>query len=193
MLCAGLLLSGLLYVSAEAAPGDEPLPIDEIDVDVYALTIEFGNLSFYYDYGVWDVNDMRYEASATSTYPAAGTVAGYPGWYGFDKIANKITIKNESQPGNDVTVALEYRSLKDDGELAAAGADAIVDGVSMTVLGASEPSEWQANTATVPAEQKVEGFIHLSGEPKLAGGSVYDSPTMQPIGMLTLAIQSWTT
>lgn len=187
MLCAGLLLSGLLSVPAEAAPGDETPPIDVNDV--YAIDIEFGNLSFYYDYGVWDVNDMRYEASATSTNPASGTVAGYPGWYGFDQISNKISVKNSGVEGKAVTVVLEYRALTA-GELTSAGANAIVSGVSMTVLGAAQPSEWQANAATVSAKQTVEGFIHLSGEPTLAGGSVYDSATMQPIGMLILKIES---
>ena len=62
------------------------------DEDVYALDIEFGSLSFTYDYGIWDVNDMRYEAVSTSINPAEGTVAGYPGWYGFDGKANKVTI-----------------------------------------------------------------------------------------------------
>ena len=191
MLCAGLLWSGVLSVPAEASPDPN---------DVYAIDIEFGNLSFYYDYGVWDVNDMRYEASATSTHPANGTTLGYPGWYGFDDISNKISITNHSESGRSVTVALDYRSLTST-ELTAAGAENVVSGVSMTVSGTpAKPDSavstvvavWQPadNSATVPSDATVVGYIHLSGEPKLPDGSVYDSASMQPIGMLTLTITS---
>ena len=124
---------------------------------------------------------------------ANGTVQGDPGWYGFDGIANRIAITNSSDAGNDVTVALDYRSLQYS-ELEDAGVDAIVSGVSMKVLGPNAASTWQNDrSATVSANQTVEGFIHLIGQPTLPNGDVYDSATMQPIGMLTLTIEDWTT
>ena len=171
---------------------------------VYAIDVEFGNLSFYYDYGVWNVNTMRYEAGSTSTYPAEGTTLGFPGWYGFDDQSNFIRINNRSEPSDSsdraVTMSLAYRALTS-GELAGAGADGVVSGVSMTVSGKSAVTainpktvtDWNDNTITVPANATAVGYIHLSGKPVLAGsGAVYSSAAMQPIGMLILKIESWT-
>lgn len=150
----------------------------------YAIDIEFGNLSFYYDYGMWNVNTMRYEAADTSREPADGTANGYPGWYGFDSIANRIAVKNSGSGGKAVTVSLTYRPLAA-AELMEAGVPAVVEGVSMTVSG------WGGNNWTVvPADSSVEGFVHLQGEPRVAGQR-YDSVSMAPIGMFTLTITDW--
>lgn len=178
-LCAAMLALCLLPCAmlrpAQASPSPD---------DVYAIDVEFGNLSFYYDYGTWNVNTMRYEASATSTYPAEGTDAGFPGWYGFDGTANKISIKNSSQGNRAVTLSLYYRALYGT-EWDDAGVDGSVSGVSMTVDG------WNNNSVTVAAGEEATGYIHLSGEPTLSG-EAYTSATMQPIGMLTLKIEAWT-
>lgn len=173
MLTLCLLLPGTLTTPAEAAPDD-----------VYAINVEFGNLSFYYDYGTWNVNTMRYEAAATSANPANGTTAGFPGWYGFDGTANKISIENGSAPGKSVTMSLHYRSLES-GELSSAGTATSVSGVTMTVDG------WNNNSVTVASNSTAVGYIHLAGEP-VTTDDTYDSATMQPIGMLTLKIDSWT-
>ena len=185
-LCAAMLALCLLPCAmlrpAQASPSPD---------DVYAIDVEFGNLSFYYDYGTWNVNTMRYEASAASTYPAEGTDAGFPGWYGFDDIANRISIKNISQGKRAVTLSLYYRAL-DDTEWDDAGVAGSVSGVNMTVTTANDSSVlWNGNSVTVPAEKTAVGCIHLAGEPRFAG-EAYTSATMQPIGMLTLKIEAWT-
>ena len=178
MLSLSFLVPGVMSVPAEASPTDPN--------DVYSMDVEFGNLSFYYDYGTWDVNDMRYEASATSSDPANGTVNGYPGWYGFDGIANKISIKNGSETGEEITVSLSYRDLSG-AEIAEAGADGAITGVTFAVEGwTSRAADY---IAPVPAQNVVDAYIHLSGEPQLNGAS-YDTATMKPIGMLILKIEA---
>ena len=166
---------------------------DDIDPgDIYAVDIEYGSLSFYYDYGIWNVNTMRYEAAATSENPAAGTPDGLPGWYGFDGTANRVAVINRSA-GKSITVEIAYRPLAA-GELAAAGSPEVVTGVNMTVTG----DDWSNNSLTVPAGLQdsegnpaaVAGFIQLSGMPKV-NGAEYESDDMLPIGMFTLTITDW--
>lgn len=186
-LCAVIVLLAILL--------PHPLPAKADDVnDTYALDIEFGNLSFYYDFGVWNPNTMRYEASAGSTYPAEGTVAGFPGWYGFDGIANKITVHNISPGGHTINVALNYRQLAPS-ELGEAGMELVgqVSNVTMTV------PDWAQSgnlfTHDVPADTTRQtpavAYIQLAGEPRLTSGT-FSSNYFAPIGMLTVSIQSWT-
>ena len=187
MLAAGLLALGGAPIPAAA---------DE-ENNVYAMDIEFGSLSFYYDYGNWNVNTMRYEADANSTGPAAGTTSGFPGWYGFDKTSNKIVLTNSSVGDRKITVSLDYRGLTDK-EAAAAQAGYAVTGVSMSVTGdAWTHASGNRYTAVIQATRDaggypvpVEAYIHLSGEPKLENGSPYESQTLQPIGMLIIKIES---
>ena len=187
-LCAVMFLLSWLFPfvpSASAVDGVDP-------GDVYAVDIEYGNMAFYYDYGIWNVNTMRYEAAATSDDPAAGTPNGMPGWYGFDGTANRVAVINRSA-GKSITVELSYRSLTSS-ELSKAEAPAIVTGVEMTVTGAN----WSNNTITVPAgltdgegnPTAVAGFVQLSGKPTVNGAD-YESSQMLPIGMFTLTITDW--
>ena len=162
------------------------------DEDVYALDIEFGSLSFTYDYGIWDVNDMRYEASDTSINPAEGTVAGYPGWYGFDGKANKVTITNNSRIGDhDITVSISYRDFNDsdirDTELEK------VTGVNMA-LGSG--SDWSGSLnryeKSIAAGTSSTVYVHFSGEPRMVdGGGKYFSVAMNPVGLIVVRIESW--
>ena len=179
-LCAVMLAGAMLFPAGLSHPVSAAQ-----DADVYSLDIEFGSLSFYYDYGTWNVNTMRYEADDNSADPANGTTLGFPGWYGFDGTANRIALKNGSVNGEAITVSLSYSNLT--------GANA-VSGVSMSV------PKWTDNggiyTASVPAplmgsseESIVEAFIHLSGEPVMNSGA-YESAILQPIGMLVVKIES---
>ena len=92
-LCAVMTAFALILLSVPAFPvqanGGDP----KSDGYKYAVTIEFGSMTFAYDYGKWDVNEMRYIANAASKNPANGTTEGYPGWYGFDGTANRISEK----------------------------------------------------------------------------------------------------
>lgn len=181
-LCAVMLLFCCLLSLNGAAQGASEST--EAEQDVYRIDIEFGNQSFYYDYGIWDPNTMRYVADAGSTYPSDGTDDGFPGWYGFDGIANRISVTNNGTNGKPVTVGLTYRALVED-ELSGAGVSDVVSGVTMTVTG------WTDNQVTVVADgTAVLGFIQLHGEPTV-GTERYSSSVMSPIGMLTIKIENW--
>lgn len=166
------------------------------DADVYALDIEFGSLSFTYDYGVWDVNDMRYEAAGTSINPAEGTVAGYPGWYGFDGTANKITITNNSTlEQHDITVSLSYRDLNDS-DIAAAHEGSVLQKVTGVNMKLNDGSGWSGTLnsyeKTIEAGDDTTVYVHFSGEPRLVeGGSKYFSNAMNPVGIIVVRIEDW--
>lgn len=185
MLVFSMLLPRGLSTPARAVEGDAQDPWR------YALSVEFGSLSFYYDHGVWDVNTMTYVASTTDNTAAESTTPGQPGWYGFDDTANKIMILNESPNRTSVDISLTFRSLT----AAEAGENAtdVVQGVSMTIKDAAG-SGWTgaANSyeATAAYSTKVTALIQLHGEPRLSGGGRYTSDQMLPVGMLTLAIHS---
>lgn len=81
-----------------------PLPLAEgegVDnvgpKDKYVLSLEWGDLSFIYDYGRWNPNTFTYDAEQNSKNPAAGTPAGEPGWYNFDGVSNQIRVINSSK------------------------------------------------------------------------------------------------
>lgn len=194
LLCAAIMLISCL-VPVPPARATDPAA-DPGDPFVYAVDIEYGSMSFYYDYGIWNVNTMRYEASATSDNPAEGTPDGFPGWYGFDNTANRIAVINRN-PDLSITVQLTYRPLTES-DRTATNADANmvtgVTGVSMAVSGEG----WDANNKATVDESKlldtdkagVIGFIQLSGEPKV-GDARYSSDDMTAIGMFSLTITAW--
>ena len=185
-LCAVFLSIGLLLTQSVFAVETEGQA--EVEGYVYAIDIEFGNLAFYYDYGVWNVNTMRYEAAVTSGEPAVGTEDGFPGWYGFDGQSNLIQITNRSAEGNAVRFSLDYRSLDAD-ELTGAGVTASVSNVTMVVTDVSGQT-LQDTWVEADEENPVQWYIHLQGEPQV-GTDEYSSSTMNPIGMLTIRIEEW--
>lgn len=186
----------------------------------YSLSVEFGSLAFYYDHGIWDPNEMNYVADEASANPAKSadpdsgraTLDGYPGWYGFDDMANKIVVTNdyyEYTDSNgetkedktaypiDVDLSLSYRQLT--GE-EVNNPNEIVNGVSMEVLnGDGATAAWSADggryVTTLSRGQTAVALIQLSGTPTITVGDKqerYDSGnTMDPIGMIELRIENW--
>lgn len=156
----------------------------------YAVTIEFGSMSFYYDYGTWDVSEMRYIADTSSTFPAAGTDNGFPGWYGFDGVTNRISFTYvNSYDGNanqGINVSLTYRSLTAT-ELAGAGGSQVIDGVTMSFYEDKDFLTSQSASFVVKNNVKKEVYASLSGEPQASGGK-FESGSFSPIGMLTIQI-----
>lgn len=137
-LCALLLAVGFLLVQqnmtllatdeslTEKTPSVEEvacdtalLAADEKPVYKYNVTVEFGALHFYYDWGEWSPTTHDYVASSTSTMPANGVTAGEPGWYGFDGTNNCVKIINHSADGIYVNISYttpsEANSPLDDG------------------------------------------------------------------------------
>ena len=161
----------------------------------YAVTIEFGSMTFAYDYGKWDVNEMRYKAGTASVNPANGTEKGYPGWYGFDGTANRISVKysneNETDPPEKkrkLAVTLSYRApLSSTNER-------VVDGVSMEFYSdAALTVQLSSTTFTVPhtnpedKDAKTVIYASLRGEPTENEGK-FQSDSFVPVGMLTIRV-----
>lgn len=164
----------------------------------YTVSIEFGPMTFYYDWGTWNSSEMRYVAASSSENPANGTEQGYPGWYGFDGTANKISIQYsnataDSSKNQSVNVTVAYEVLS--------GTDEVSD-ISMSLFqdqALTEPvaGSDSAYTLTVPNTYvagtpesdlaKTTVYLSLSGVPK-KGGSDLKSETFTPVGILTITI-----
>ena len=162
----------------------------------YSVEIEFGAMTFCYDYGTWNPSDLRYEADETEN-PGAGTVAGYPGWYGFDGTANKISVKYHAteatgEANSLLRVMLSYRALtaSDGGTSIAAG----VTGVKSELYGDKALTQKLGDGTALSVAKKgsVEVWLSLKGEP-MVNGKPFTSQNLIPIGMLTIALAGFTT
>jgi cell division septation protein DedD len=175
-----------------AAPESAPLIVDGRAVIPYQylVTIEFGSFLFYYDWGEWDVDELAYTKDGASSYPAAKTVDGGPGWYGFDGITNRIGIyyqapnEGENAPKLDVTLSFTPAKSGDapvfDGNTAIEIYDDIANGGEkvktytncVAELSATNTDPWTASlpeiTASVDGATVNEFYLCLSGEPRLA-------------------------
>ena len=194
-LCAVIMAAAILFFAAGGASvhAEDITTGAKSSVYKYAVTIEFGSMTFCYDYGTWDVNEMRYKADAANQNPANGTAEGYPGWYGFDGTSNLISVKYSNENPNDaatanrnLSVTLAYRAL-------AASEGTVVDGVTMefyTDAALTIPfSSSFVVPHTTPEDDTAKTVIYTSlrGEPR-AGGGQYQSGTFIPIGMLTIRV-----
>lgn len=73
----------------------------------YMVEITFGPFAFYYDYGIWDVNELDYVKAETSTGPSITTKDGLPGWYGFDGNTNRVSVTYEDKYSSSSSVDVE--------------------------------------------------------------------------------------
>lgn len=201
-LCAAVLIFAVILLSFPSVPAnaaeDESLDTKGYK---YAVTIEFGPMTFCYDYGKWNVEEMRYKSGDASRNPASGTVQGYPGWYGFDGTANLISVKytnTNEQDGTtknqDLSVSLDYRMLTENDSIADK-----ISGVSMEFFSdkalttpfafADESSmTFTVRSTAIDSDEKTILFASLRGVPKDSNGNNYSSDTFTPIGMLTIRI-----
>ena len=199
-LCAAILIAALLLLSLPPFPTWAEEGTDTSNEYKYAVTIEFGSMTFCYDYGAWDVNEMRYKASDASQYPANGTTQGFPGWYGFDGTANRISVKYSN--GNETDGTTENRFLSVELSYKAfTGTEGLnVTGVSAGFYKSPALTElFDTSTPGSPLVFKVPHtalndntlktvlYISLSGEPQSSGGK-YLSETFVPIGMLFIRV-----
>lgn len=192
-LCAVMTAFALILLSVPAFPVRVNADETKSDGYKYAVTIEFGSMTFAYDYGKWDVNEMRYKANAASKNPANGTTEGYPGWYGFDGTANRISVKysNENETDGDtqnrkLSVTLNYRMLfSSEGR--------VVDGVAMEFYSDAALTVPFSPSFTVPhtdpenENAKTVIYASLRGEPTENGGK-FLSDSFVPVGMLTIRV-----
>lgn len=192
-LCAVMTAVALILLSVPAFPVRVNADETKSDGYKYAVTIEFGSMTFAYDYGKWDVNEMRYKANAASKNPANGTTEGYPGWYGFDGTANRISVKYSNENGADsltqnrnLSVTLSYRALSSkEGQ--------VVDGVSMDFYSDAALTAGFSPSFTVPhtdpenENAKTVIYASLRGAPTKNGGK-FLSDSFVPVGMLTIRV-----
>ena len=193
-LCAVMTAFALILLSVPAFPVQAENGDTKADGYKYAVTIEFGSMTFAYDYGKWDVNEMRYKAGTASVNPANGTEPGYPGWYGFDGTANRISVKysNENETDGDtqnrkLSVTLSYRALSSANER-------VVGGVEMKFYSdAALTVPFSSTTFTVPhtapkdENAKTVIYASLRGEPT-ENGNKFQSDSFVPVGMLTIRV-----
>lgn len=185
VLSLSLLLSAIPVVPAAA---DGETTATETGY-TYSVEITFGSLSFVYDWGTWSTSHLRYEADKSSTNPASGTEQGFPGWYGFDGTANKVSVKylrseTDTTQYDNLSVTLEYAPLT--------GTSA-VGGVEMELFTASDFSSGSKldgtnNFAlTVRNNKATDYWISLKGVP-MSGSNSFDSDTLTAIGTLTFRL-----
>ena len=199
-LCAAIMAVAMIILSVPALPvsaenGDATKNDDGYR---YAVTIEFGSMAFCYDYGKWDVNELRYKANASSVNPAHDTTAGFPGWYGFDGTANRISVKYSNQNEEDgstknrkLAVTLEYRNNQtDDGGKHITGVEmnfysdaSLTVPFSRTFIVPHTPPEDLSDKTVIYASLKGAPQEHTSD-----GLKKYISDTFAPIGMLTIRV-----
>lgn len=183
---------------------------DAEEVYVYAIVIEFGSFSFYYDYGVWDPATLTYKADPASSDPSHSTVEGSPGWYGFDGISNKITVKNasldesEGQKLSDLKITISYsqaefsQTVRDSVKMTLFTDAAFLkkhEGInpdgsySFTIPSGTDPSETDpSGTDPSETENVVVVFVSLSGTPSDSQGNDIFSDVAIPIGYITLQV-----
>ena len=192
-LCAVIMAVALILLSAPMSPAYAENDDTKSDGYKYAVTIEFGSMTFFYDYGKWDVNEMRYKTDDASKNPANGTESGHPGWYGFDGTANRISVKYSNENETDtptqnrkLAVTLDYRTLS-------SAEGRVVDGVAMDFYSDAALtvpfSPRFAVPHTDPEDENAKTVIYTSlrGEPTENGGK-YLSDSFVPVGMLTIRV-----
>ena len=192
-LCAVIMAVALILLSAPMSPAYAENDETKSDGYKYAVTIEFGSMTFFYDYGKWDVNEMRYKTDDASKNPANGTESGYPGWYGFDGTANRISVKYSNENETDtpaqnrkLAVTLDYRMLS-------SAEGRVVDGVAMEFYSDTaltvpfSPSFTVPHTDPEDENAKTVIYTSLHGEPTENGGK-YLSDSFVPVGMLTIRV-----
>ena len=189
-LCAVMTAFALILLSVPAFPVQAENGDTKSNEYKYAVTIEFGSMTFAYDYGKWDVTEMRYKANAASKNPANGTTEGYPGWYGFDGTANRISVKysneNETDPPEkkrNLAVTLSYSMLTSEK----------VSGVEMEFYSDAALTVPFSSSFTVPhtapndENAKTVIYASLRGAPT-ENGNKFQSDSVVPVGMLTIRV-----
>ena len=176
----------------------------------YVVNVEFGSMSFYYDWGRWNVDELTYVSDSTSRSPAAATSDGAPGWYGFDGAANRIGL-NYRRIGNEA--GTEYLKVTVQFNFATDGVGTplfATDRMALWLYDTSDftgplarmeasnaystnlivlPSVDDVSTPTIDeAEIMQDYYLSLEGAPYRADLTAYKNGTPTSLGLLTIRI-----
>lgn len=200
-LCAVFLAAAIIFLSFPFCLYADETTEDPEDNDkpyVYAVEIEFGSFGFYYDWGTWNVGTFSYETDPASTSPAADTVSGKPGWYGFDGITNQIKVTNltSSSAAQRIRILIEYSGVSDEYSafplLSGSVRMYCYDSPSFdTCLYVFDRTEFRPDICEFyvgNGGESREVYLSFSGEPKTVDGEPFMSVTAQKIGYITLGV-----
>lgn len=178
----------------------EGIPTEETATGQYKynITIEFGALQFYYDWGEWSPSEHQYRADVSSSNPAADTTGGLPGWYGFDGTNNCIKVINNS--AGAVVVKLSFDMAEDEKYSNANDGmyDELQKNITMSVyenyanntfsgeVPVSEPNQYKFNLI---ANETEDWYLSFSGKPLLPNDVKFQSLTPKAIGFLTIEVE----
>ena len=177
----------------------------------YVVNVEFGSMSFYYDWGLWNADTLAYVSDSTSSAPAASTGQGTPGWYGFDGTSNRIGI-NYRRIGNEagteyLKVSLHFDFARDElgnerfahDHIAFSFYDtADFNGVvaQMNPMNNYSAALWLAPSVddfSTPgideAELMQDYYLSIDGAPYRADATPYKDSTPTSLGLLTIRIE----
>ena len=195
----GALESAPLIVEGRAV--DEPYQ--------YLVTIEFGSFQFWYDWGEWDVDKLAYTKDASSKDPAADTVDGGPGWYGFDGVTNRIGVTYQTvedvknAPKLKLTLTFQPATVTEDSVVRRVFGDSTMIQVYATNTFAQEDfltelrseNNWKASLNSIPAVDPTstevhEYFLSLTGAPQNAdaNNSPFRSANAVSLGLFCISI-----
>ncbi|MBO5898110.1 MAG: hypothetical protein J6R04_03770 [Clostridia bacterium] len=225
VLCLGSVWGNPVY-AAESSDGVQVEPIVPVAPDPdavvqddgdaryttyrYVVNVEFGSMSFYYDWGRWNVDELAYVSDSTSSAPAATTVGNAPGWYGFDGLSNRIGL-NYRRVGNEagteylkVSMVFEHAtnadgtptfardhmslSLYDTSDFGGFVADMNAQNAFATTLLIAPAVDDVATPTVDEAELMQDYYLSLNGAPYLADGTPYKNGTPTSLGLLTIRI-----
>lgn len=169
-------LDGIVATESDLENYDISLLADDEDEVVkeyrYNIDVSWGRMTFVYDKGVWDTEELKYKAE--ESYPSKNTVDGEPGWYKFDGVNNKISIINVSTINPcefDLWVDNYIRNDTEDYENTDGESD--ISGITMEFY---DNAEFEGDSftsaeriyieqATETEEKEVSYYLNIDGEP----------------------------
>lgn len=213
LLCLSLCLggAGLTPVRAtETLNVVSPLAQERYASYRYVVNVEFGSMSFYYDWGRWNVDEIAYVADSTSSSPSALTDDGAPGWYGFDGTTNRIAL-NYRRVGNEagteyLRVSMHFDFATNDAgtpvfaneQIAFSLYDTADFGGYVTGMNAQNaytaglviaPSVDDVSTPTVDESEIMQDYyLSVDGAPYWSDMTRYENGTPTSLGLLTIRI-----
>lgn len=121
-------------------------------------------------------------ADKASLFPSAGTEDGFPGWYGFDGVTNKISVtyanSYDDYADQGIAISLDYRVLTAE-EASGTGGGQVVNGVTMSFYEDSDFRIAQSPSFVAKNNVKKELYVSLSANRKHPEESMNPVPSVR--------------